>query len=69
MHCVTARSAPNTTKFTSFARGEAVGHVARFPKINIGPENDGLEDDFPCPGSMLIFRGSTGCRGLMTLRL
>ena len=32
------------------------------PKINIEPENDGLEDDFPFPGvvfsgSMLIFRG------------
>ena len=31
-------------------------------KINIEPENDGLEDDFPLPGgafsgSMLIFRG------------
>ena len=27
------------------------------PKINIEPENDGLEDDFPFTGSMLIFRG------------
>ena len=33
------------------------------PKINIEPENNGLEDDFPFPGvfsgSMLIFRGVT----------
>ena len=25
------------------------------PKINIEPENDGLEDDFPFPGGILRF--------------
>ena len=30
------------------------------PKINIEPENDDLEDDFPVfSGSMLVFRGVT----------
>ena len=41
------------------------------PKINIEPENDGLEDDFPLPGgvlsgSMLIFRGITASQDKLT---